>query len=35
MPISLGTERSIVQDPLVGYAVEIGWVYPSPEAMQS
>jgi len=27
MPVSLGTERPTVQDPLVGYAVEIGWVY--------
>src|SRR3990170_3225791 len=31
MPISLGTERPTVQDPLVGYAVEIGWGYLSPD----
>ncbi len=31
MPVSLGTERPTVQDPLVGYAVEIGWVYLSPD----
>lgn len=27
MAVSLGSERAAVQDPLVGYAVEIGWVY--------
>lgn len=31
MPVSLGTERPTVQDPLVGYAVEIGWSYLSPD----
>lgn len=34
MPISLGTERPAVQDPLVEYAIEIGRVYLSLEAMQ-
>ena len=34
MPLNLGTERPTVQDPLVGYAVEIGWIYLSPGAMQ-
>ena len=28
---SLASERATVQDPLIGYAVEIGWVYLSPE----
>lgn len=27
----LGNERPTVQDPLIGYAVEIGWTYLSPE----
>ena len=27
MPPNLGSERATVQDPLVGYAVEIGWGY--------
>src|SRR3989337_3935607 len=31
MPRSLGTERPTVQDPLVGYGVEIGWGYLSPD----
>jgi type I restriction enzyme R subunit len=31
MPSNLGSERATVQDPLVGYAVEIGWVYLSPD----
>ncbi len=31
MAVSLGSERATVQDPLVGYAVEIGWGYLSPE----
>lgn len=31
MPPSLASERATVQDPLVSYAVEIGWVYLSPE----
>jgi len=31
MPISLGTERPTVQDPLIDYAVEIGWGYLSPD----
>lgn len=31
MPLTLASERATVQDPLVGYAVEIGWVYLSPE----
>jgi type I restriction enzyme R subunit len=30
-PLSLASERATVQDPLVGYAVEIGWAYLSPE----
>lgn len=34
MPLSLGTERPTVQDPMTGYAVEIGWIYLSPGAMQ-
>lgn len=32
MPPSLGSERLTVQDPLVRYAVEIGWTYLSPGA---
>lgn len=28
---NLGSERPTVQDPLIGYAVEIGWTYLSPE----
>ncbi|MGH7771917.1 MAG: type I restriction endonuclease subunit R [Candidatus Binatia bacterium] len=31
MPPSLASERATVQDPLIGYAVEIGWAYLSPE----
>ena len=31
MPPSLASERTTVQDPLIGYAIEIGWVYLSPE----
>lgn len=31
MPSSLASERATVQDPLIGYAVEIGWAYLSPE----
>ncbi len=31
MPPSLASERATVQNPLIGYAVEIGWVYLSPE----
>lgn len=31
MPLNLGSERKTVQDPLIGYAVEIGWVYLSPD----
>lgn len=31
MPINLGAERPTVQDPLIGYAVEIGWGYLSPD----
>ena len=31
MPPSLASERATVQDPLITYAVEIGWVYLSPE----
>lgn len=31
MPPNLGSERNTVQDPLINYAVEIGWVYLSPE----
>lgn len=31
MPPNLGTERSTVQDPMIGYAVEIGWGYLSPD----
>ncbi len=31
MSPNLGSERTTVQDPLIGYAVEIGWVYLSPE----
>ncbi|HEX9614677.1 MAG TPA: type I restriction endonuclease subunit R, partial [Bacteroidota bacterium] len=31
MPPNLGSERATVQDPLVGYAVEIGWGYLSPD----
>lgn len=31
MPPNLGNERPTVQDPLIGYAVEIGWTYLSPE----
>jgi len=27
----LGSERATVQDPLIGYAVEIGWAYLSPD----
>jgi len=34
MPSNLGSERAAVQDSLVGYAVEIGWGYLSPGAMQ-
>jgi len=30
-PLSLASERATIQDPLVGYAVEIGWAYLSPE----
>ncbi len=30
---SLASEHATVQDPLVGYAVEIGWAYLSPEAL--
>src|SRR3990172_7375027 len=31
MATSLASERATVQDPLIGYAVEIGWAYLSPE----
>ena len=31
MPESLGSERATVQNPLIAYAVEIGWAYLSPE----
>lgn len=31
MPLNLGSERATVQDPLIGYAVEIGWGYLSPD----
>ncbi len=31
MSPNLGNERPTVQDPLIGYAVEIGWTYLSPE----
>lgn len=31
MSPNLGNERPTVQDPLIGYAVEIGWAYLSPE----
>ncbi len=31
MAASLGSERGAVQKPLIGYAVEIGWAYLSPE----
>jgi type I restriction enzyme R subunit len=31
MPPRLASERATVQNPLIGYAVEIGWVYLSPE----
>lgn len=31
MSPNLGSERTTVQDPLISYAVEIGWVYLSPE----
>ncbi len=31
MPPSLASERATVQNPLIGFAVEIGWVYLSPE----
>ncbi|MDE2180416.1 MAG: HsdR family type I site-specific deoxyribonuclease, partial [candidate division NC10 bacterium] len=31
MPSHLGSERPTVQDPLIGYAVEIGWGYLSPD----
>ena len=31
MPLNLGTERPTVQDPMIGYAVEIGWGYLSPD----
>jgi hypothetical protein len=31
MPVSLASERATVQNPLITYAVEIGWVYLSPE----
>jgi len=31
MVVSLGSERATVQDPLIGYAVEIGWTYLPPE----
>ena len=31
MPPSLASERATVQDPLITYAVEIGWSYLSPE----
>ena len=30
MPPNLGSERATVQDPLIGYAVEIGWAYLCP-----
>jgi len=29
--LRLTSERATVQDPFVGYAVEIGWAYLSPE----
>ncbi len=28
---SLASERATVQGPMIGYAVEIGWTYLSPE----
>lgn len=31
MPSSLASEKATVQNPLIGYAVEIGWAYLSPE----
>ncbi len=31
MPPSLASEKATVQNPLIGYAVEIGWAYLSPE----
>ncbi len=31
MSVSLASERATVQNPLIAYAVEIGWVYLSPE----
>src|SRR3972149_11683898 len=31
MAVSLGSERRAVQEPLIRYAVEIGWAYLSPE----
>ncbi len=31
MATSLASERATVQDPLVGYAIEIGWAYLSPD----
>ena len=31
MPPSLASERATVQNPLIGYAAEIGWAYLSPE----
>ncbi len=33
IPPSLASERATVQDPLIGYAVEIGWVYLLPETL--
>ena len=32
MPPNLGSERATVQEPLIRYAVEVGWVYLPPEA---
>ena len=31
MSVSLASERATVQNPLITYAVAIGWVYLSPE----
>ncbi len=31
MPVSLAPERATVQDPMIGYTVQIGWVYLSSE----
>ena len=28
---SIGSERAVVQNPLINYATDIGWVYLSPD----